>query len=380
MLQIWLRELSRITHHKGLMFLIFIWPFIYGLLLALMYSNEVVSKMPITLIDLDKSQLSRTITRYIEASRSFEIVETSDNPLVAKDHILSDKRALVLIIPPHFQKNIKRGGQSELIAWINASNLLIANMNLAELKTISETISGGVKLKFLKKTGSSHEEAMNLIQGYKVESAKLFNPGLNYMNYLTPGLWAALLHQIFVLIGALSWIPEIERKRLDGLKKYSLKSLFWGKITFYTLISTLILELFFRVFYPFFEIPIQVPVYQVLTLSVLFAFTSIGLGTLISICSKSTVGAIKAVILITSPAFILSGFTWPQSAMPLHLRYLSELIPLTSYLEVFRKFYQEGGTFSHAQNSLLILTTLALVFVGLGWFLLPKSFKRWEKL
>ncbi len=336
--------------------------------------------MPVTLVDLDKSQLSRTITRYIESSRSFEITETTSNPLEAKDHILSDKSALVLIIPSDFQKNIKKGRQSELIAWINASNLLIANMNLAELKTISETISGGVKLKFLKKTGSSHEEAMKMIQGYKVESAKLFNPGLNYMNYLTPGLWAALLHQIFVLMGALSWIPEVERQRLGDFKKYPPSSLFWGKITFYTLVSTLILELFFRVFYPFFEIPIQVPIYQVLILSCLFAFTSIGLGTLISICSKSTVGAIKAVILITSPAFILSGFTWPQSAMPLHLRYLSELIPLTSYLEVFRKFYQEGGSFIHAQDSLFVLITLGVIFVGLSWFLLPRSFKRWEQL
>lgn len=380
MYAIWVREFKRITRHKGLLFLLCVWPFLYAVIFAAAYSKEVVTKMPVTLMDFDKSQLSRTLSRFVESSRSFEIVETSSSLSEAQDEILSGQRALVLIIPRDFQKDIKKGRQTEVVAWINASNLLVANLNMAELKTIIGTLAAGIKLKVLRKSGKSQTQALALVQGYNVESAKLYNPGLNYMSYLTPGLWATLLYQIFVLMGALSWIPEIDRKRLPELNQYSLPQIFMGKILFYTLIATVILEVFFRGLYPLFNITIQVSVFEALMLSVLFAFSSIALGTLISIMSDSTVGALKAVIVITSPSFIISGYTWPRDAMPVFYRYLGDLMPLTSYLEAFRKLYQEGVSVIYLERPIFILLSLTVLLLMASWMWLPRRLKKWESL
>lgn len=373
MLKVWTRELKRIIHHRGLLFLFCLWPFLYALIFGLMYSNEVVTKMPVTLIDLDQSQLSRTLTRFISSSRSFDIQKTSRNPEVARDEILSNQKALVLIIPRDFQKDVKRGKQVQVTAWINASNLLIANLNQAELKTIIGTVAAGVKLKLLQKTGHSKKQAIGLIQGFNFDSAKLHNPGMSYMQYLTPGLWAALLHQIFVLMGALLWVPEIERGRQKELAAMGFSKVLLGKVLFYSMVSCLILELFFRLLYPWFEIHLKTSVASALAFSFFFAFAAISLGALISVSTRSTLNALKAVILITSPAFILSGYTWPQDAMPTFYQYLGNFIPLTPYLTGFRKLYQEGAPWNYIFEQLSILFTLAFSFLGLALYRVSKT-------
>jgi ABC-2 type transport system permease protein len=41
-------------------------------------------------------------------------------------------------------------------------------------------------------------------------------------------------------------------------------------------------------------------------------------------------------MVIASPAFIISGFTWPLSAMPAFVQFIANIIPLTPFLQAFK--------------------------------------------
>lgn len=68
----------------------------------------------------------------------------------------------------------------------------------------------------------------------------------------------------------------------------------------------------------------------------------------------------------TYPLFLLSGYSWPVSAMPAVLQGVSALIPTTPMLEAMRRLYLMGGTW---QNVIPQFQHL-LIILGISIFLL----------
>jgi ABC-2 type transport system permease protein len=66
-------------------------------------------------------------------------------------------------------------------------------------------------------------------------------------------------------------------------------------------------------------------------------------------------------MVIATPSFMLSGFTWPLSQMPGWVVTLANMIPLTHYLQVFRVLVIENGTVGVVQGQLWGMAIIALV-------------------
>jgi ABC-2 type transport system permease protein len=77
-------------------------------------------------------------------------------------------------------------------------------------------------------------------------------------------------------------------------------------------------------------------------------------------------------MVIATPSFILSGFTWPLSQMPEWIQYIASIIPLTHFLSIFRVLIIENGPtdliYPYVQN-LLIITAVGFVlsYVALAY-------------
>lgn len=375
-----IREWRRITGNKLYLFLVLIWPVLYGILMGSIYSQKVVTKMPIAVADLDHSALSRTLIRYLNSSRSFDIVYHVGSAPELEDLILRDRVAAGIFIPSGLQKEIKRGGSEAVTAFVSGSNLLMANIAVSELKTVAGTIAAGARVKYLRKTGNSIHKAMALQSPVQVDFYRMYNPGFNYMNYLTPGLWATILHQILILLGALLICREWEQGTFWDLWETGgrkLTTVVIGKIALYVLLGFVFMELYFRVFFPVFGIDVRGNISAMVAYSFVFVLSAVGLGFLASVALVSSVNAMKAVLLITAPAFLLSGYTWPLSEMPWFTRMLGRAIPLTTYLHGFRKIYQEGEGLLSVGNETLIMLLMGCGSILVGALLLNRRVKKY---
>jgi ABC-2 type transport system permease protein len=66
-------------------------------------------------------------------------------------------------------------------------------------------------------------------------------------------------------------------------------------------------------------------------------------------------------MVISTPAFILSGFTWPSLAMPPAITAIAEIIPVTHFLNGFRNvLFYDGGISSISHEIFMLL----LIFIG----------------
>ena len=372
-----IEEFKLIFTNKNYIFLVCLWPFIDCLFLGGIYFYGYVRNMPIAVVDNDNTKLSRTISRYFDTSYAFDVFYETKSIDDLKDLLTENKISMGIVIPKHTQRNIKKSLPANIDFYIDGSNYLTANLSEIEGSNILGTINAGLKNVKIKKKGiqSSHAKAMML--PIINDTSKLFNPTYNYGYFLTPGLWISILGQLFLIFGALSIGRHLEQNRNTS----AVFCLVFGKLFVYTVISVIYFEILFRIFFPIFQIPFDGNTFGAIILSVLFILATILLGMLMSAVSGNRVDSLKGCLLIGSPAFLLSGYTWPLEQMPTLMRTISHFIPLTAYLEGFRKIFQQNMKVEYIlpfSKILIFLIVLYFILTYTSLFIRNKILKKNE--
>ncbi len=372
-----IEEFKLIFTNKNYIFLVCLWPFIDCLFLGGIYFYGYVRNMPIAVVDNDNTKLSRTISRYFDTSYAFDVFYETKSIDDLKDLLTENKISMGIVIPKHTQRNIKKSLPANIDFYIDGSNYLTANLSEIEGSNILGTINAGLKNVMMKKKGiqSSHAKAMML--PIINDTSKLFNPTYNYGYFLTPGLWISILGQLFLIFGALSIGRHLEQNRNTS----AVFCLVFGKLFVYTVISVIYFEILFRIFFPIFQIPFDGNTFGAIILSVLFILATILLGMLMSAVSGNRVDSLKGCLLIGSPAFLLSGYTWPLEQMPTLMRTISHFIPLTAYLEGFRKIFQQNMKVEYIlpfSKILIFLIVLYFILTYTSLFIRNKILKKNE--
>ena len=372
-----IKELKLIFTNKYYLFLIFLWPFIDFIFLGGIYYYGNVQNMPIAVIDKDHSKLSRTISRYFDTSYAFDVNYKLDDVEDFRYLLARNKIFMGIYIPKDTQKNVKKSLPAEISFYIDGSNYLTANLSEIEGANVLGTINAGLKNTMMKKRGIQSKQAKAMMLPIQNDTSKMFNPSYNYGYFLTPGLWISILGQLFLIFGTLTIGKELEKKR------YNSDSVFLfmiGKLFVYTIISVIYFEILFRVFFPGFQIPFDGNTSGAIILSVLFIISTILLGMLMAAITGNRLDALKGCLLVGAPAFLLSGYTWPVEQMPTLMRTVSYFIPLSSYLEGFRKIFQQNMHIEFIipfAKTLIIL--LILYFLITYIFLIIKK-RKFEKM
>jgi ABC-2 type transport system permease protein len=117
----------------------------------------------------------------------------------------------------------------------------------------------------------------------------------------------------------------------------------------------------------FFNIPIAGGFGFLCIASTVFILTSLGLGLLISTCSRTQVQSVQMTMGLLLPSLLLSGFVFPLEPMPWFIKTISYLLPLTYYLEIIRGVVIKSSGFAELWQpfSLLALSTVVLMTLSI---------------
>lgn len=109
-------------------------------------------------------------------------------------------------------------------------------------------------------------------------------------------------------------------------------------------------------------------------MAAVFNLGASGQGILISIVSRSQLVA-NQLALITSllPALLLSGFTFPISAMPRSIQYVSAAIPAKHFVTLLRGIYLKGSDLNAVFEEAAFLVVFAVVVILLAFTLFKKK-------
>ncbi len=159
--KIW-KEFKRILNKTSLIVAVAA-PLAVAIFFSLLYKNEIARDLPIGFYDSDRSELSRTILRYLDASDYMRIDKEITFIQDIENEIQQGKLEAVFVIPINFEKDIKSGKSSTLVVYKNTSNIITGNMILKDANAVIRTVSGGAFAKKLKSKGINEEQALKIV-------------------------------------------------------------------------------------------------------------------------------------------------------------------------------------------------------------------------
>lgn len=345
-------------------------PLLYGLLLGAVYSKGKVDNLPILVVDMDDSPMSHRAIEMLNDAEVLTVTVHYDQQEVRKG-IITDGYEAVVTIPYRFEADIIQKRHPEIQVEVNTANILPANYAAKAIQVALGTLNAGIEIQSLTKTGMPLTTAKESYEAFSVNYARFFNKSANYMTFLWPGVLGVILQQVFMLAMALSFAREQEENTFltefypqvrNPWYAMLIKSLpFW-------LMGLGVLAALWAMF-PLFKVPLQVHGLAMIALLAGLIFSVTMMGISVSLAIPSQLKATEVLMVIATPSFILSGFTWPLSQMPDWVVGLANTIPLTHFLEGLRKLMFYGASFNDILPQLLGLLYISLCFIVLNYAL-----------
>ncbi len=362
-------EFRRIFANDVLLAIFFGAPILYGFLFGYVYHQAKVVNLPIVIIDQDRSP---TTDKIIDAFEDNEGLSVSDVRYSAGDIIAEmplKQYAAVVTLPGNFEADVLQKKHPEVRVDLNMANILNANTASKNIQSVLMTLNAGMEMEGLKKQGMHPAQAYSSYESFKINFNKLYNSTGNYVTFMLPGLLAGIMQQVIFLAMALVFARDFEDGYFGKLVKESKSSLYHIalKATPFLLMLPL-MWLAISFFFPYFQIDASIFNFPMLVLATLLTLASMAIGMLFSIAIPSQLKATELLMVISTPAFILSGFTWPTMAIPPAITAIAQFIPLTQFLSGFRRVAFYGGNLASVKaeiGMLVLITTISFVLMAI---------------
>ncbi|WP_374080279.1 ABC transporter permease [Bdellovibrio bacteriovorus] len=266
-----------------------------------------------------------------------------------------------LIVPPKYTQDLKPFSESSVQILIDGSDNSSAASIVGYL--------GGIQRKLIEKEFGSFREPI------KVQTRFLFNPELNSRWFVVPGLAAAIIAILSILLTALTVAREWENGSMELLLSTPVRpvEIILGKLLPYSAMGIVAVFFVFLMSQLVFSVPFRGNFLVYLLACLIFLSTYLAQGLLISVVTRRQQLSMQFAMLSgLLPTILLSGFIFPVEHMPSFFYYFTMILPARWFIKISRELFLQGASFLDILPSFLVLCGLFCLMILLA----TKKFKK----
>ncbi|WP_417195163.1 ABC transporter permease [Bizionia sp.] len=352
-------------------------PILYGILIGAVYQKGKITDLPIIVVDQDQSLMSVKFIDMLEETESIQVVSVFPDLTNVKNKAIDEDASVIVNIPRGFTSGIQQNKLPEITIFVDASNTLTSNTALMAVNGVAMTIKAGIQIESQMKKGVPEYVATQNYEPFKTTIIKQSIRSGNYLYFMLPGVLLTVFQQILLLGLALTFASEYENRTFEELvrKMPNPLGMLAVKIIPYMIMSVGILLLYWG-FSKYYNMVIGGAFWAFSLSTFVFILAVCGIGVLVSIVLPNQLKATEVLMVVATPSFILSGFTWPLSQMPNWVQFIAELIPLTHYLKTFRILYLNHASVSHIYAPVIAMSIIAVICLSLSAIILHYKIKK----
>lgn len=334
------KELIQSMRDKRAIGMLLIAPIVQLLVFGYVATTD-IKKSALVVCDFDKSSTSRSYIQKFTSSGYFDDRFHTESVDEMEQLIESGKAVVGMMIPPDFQKNLKRGEETVVGFVLDAANSNRATILSGYISFINSDYSNTVITKF---TGGA---AVSAGVPLDIRPRVWFNPDLKSVNFMVPGVMGMLTLILLLNITSLSIVRERELGTAEQIVVTPIRAieLVIGKIFPAGFAGYLLTTLVLVVGMIWFEIDFRGSVLLLYLFAGMFMFCAISMGLLISSYSQTGDQAMWANQFFMMPNILLSGFIFPIDNMPEIIQYITYILPMRYYLTIIRGLFLRGAGF-----------------------------------
>jgi ABC-2 type transport system permease protein len=303
--------------------------------LTAVFSAGLATDLPIGVLDLDGSDLSRTIVRMVDATPDVEMATHVADLAEGRSMILSGRIHGLLMLPHNLERDVFAGRRPEVVFFYNTQMLTTGNLVLRGVNGAVPGAAAGIRLSLRSAQGQPLESAQAALVPIPVQTHALFNPTLNYVHFLLAALLPSLLQIVVATTAVYSAGLDVETPhRLRILRRLGggLWPALIAKVLPYTFLFMLVLGTSDSMLFGIFGLPLRGSGPLLLLAGLLFVLANQFLGLLLALVLRPMTSAVAIAMLLTAPAFGFMGIGFPRIGMNPFAYGWSEILPGTWYL------------------------------------------------
>lgn len=348
---------------KGALTLLFVGGIIYSFFYPLPYSRESVRRVPVAVVDQDRSALSRQLTRYAAAHPSIQVVAVVADLAQAQDLLWRNEIVGTLFLPAGLQDKVLSGRAAEVEVAGNGLYLMLNKVALNGLAEVVGTVSAGIEIKRLGAATPSPAQAAQMRQPIAVNAVPLYNVREGYGSYIVPGVATLIIQQtlwmaITMMFG--TWTQGRNCPLARDAAGYC------GMLLAYASVAALNCVYFFGFVFWWQDYPRGGNPAGLLLFIALFALTVAAFGIWLGTWFRTRERGAQLLIVTSLPILFVAGLAWPDTALPRALYYARWLLPSTAGIEGFIALNQLGASLAEVGREALALLGLLLLSVAAG--------------
>lgn len=388
----WFADMALVFRHEwsivlkdvGVLLFFVVLPLMYPIAYTLIYNPEIVTELPIAVVDNSRTEASRHLVRLCSASPSISIYDYCADMAEAKHLFASNEVFGILEIPADYNDKIVRGEKATVPFYAELSLMLRYRAFVSAFTDVQMKLASEITNARLDMLGAS---SLGL-GGHPIENHNNFlgDPGQGFASFVMPGIIIMILQQSMVLGICLIAGTSRDRRRRNGgidpleVSSASVSATIWGKTFCYLLIYVPMIIYMVRIVPEIFGLPhVGAPIdYLLFLLPMALASSMFGL-TLQGFCSERESGFLA--IVFTSIVFLfLSGLSWPRYAMNGFFVWLGNMIPSTWGVEGFIRINSNGATLAEASEPYIWLWGLTAFYFLCAMWVMSRQRRIFRKL
>jgi ABC-2 type transport system permease protein len=389
-----LKEFLHLWRDKRILALIIILPPFFTLLFGHAFEATELTGVHATIIDRDQTGQSAKLAELLGKKKTFTWKKTKDTG--SDPDLLHLGVSAALLIPKDWTSTLEAGTPVPLQLFLDGTDATSAEELEGRLREMFGDFQGleevqeltvkplleelppevwdSLKAMPAENRAKLKVEFQRLVKPWQADTRILYNPGLRFIDFVTPGIIGLILQLLTVTLMACTIAREREAGTLAQLIVTPLRrvEIVIGKVLPYLGISLFLIGITISVAYFHFGVHFRQPL-MLGIICLLFLLCSLGSGLLISAFCHTQTQAIQFAVFYLLPVFPLSGAFAPIERLPDSVRLVSDIFPLTHFCEAFRMVNLRNAEFSFFAGDLVFLAVGAVLTCGGAAWILSRT-------
>jgi len=346
------KEFRQVFRDRAMITIMFVVPVVQTLVLGSVMTTD-VKNVKLLIYDADGSFASRELCRRLVNNPYFNFVGYAESASDIHEALDKWQAQIGLFIKPHFGRDLERGLRPEV--------QLIADGLDGNTAGIALSYAHGILTAFAQNIAVINPTNVPLVG----ETRLWYNLNLESKHYMIPGLIGLLATVVTMFLTSMGLVREKEIGTLEQLMVTPIRraELMIGKVLPFVIIGLVEINVMMGVAFLIFKLQLAGSYWLFLGVSLLYFFTSLGLGIFISTLAETQQQAMFISWFFMIFLMLMSGFLTPIANMPLAWQNVTYLNPLRYYINLLREIFLKATPLNFLWNEIVPLAVFGLLIL-----------------
>ena len=320
-----------------------------------------VYHLPMAVVDQSNDPKSRQFIAALVNSQYFDFNESLNSEDELTRAIDRGEVKVGLLIPPRFAAEVDKGEANVLLFLDGTDSASVQSGYSAAALVAQNEAAQLLAWKIGRSPAGEPGNSLPVTALYRV----LYNPNLVDIWFILPGLVGVVLQTLAVTQAALIVVRERELGTIEPILATPARPLevMLSKVIPLLVLCLLALGLLVGIGIFWFGVPFRGNLFLYLLLSLLFIFSSLGLGLLLSVRAATQMEATQFGMVFMLVGMLFSGFMYPLNNMPIGLHIFGSLFPVTYFIRISRSIFLKGVGLNFVWSDALVLALYSVVII-----------------